>query len=160
MIPLEAGQQITVHELLTGALLPSSNECALSLAETIDGSEESGFVQRMNQKALELGLRRPSLQQPWSARLHERPCAGKAPEPHECGGYVSDGVLSLTVYPQIKEITSQQEATLPSLNLEVRNSNPLLRNMPQVTGLKTGTTNKSGACLVTSLCRGRRGDNA
>ncbi len=37
------------------------------------------------------------------------------------------------------------------MELEVRNSNPLLRNMSEVTGLKTGTTNKSGACLVTSL---------
>ena len=33
----------------------------------------------------------------------------------------------------------------------MRNSNPLLRNLSEVTGLKTGTTNKSGACLVTSL---------
>lgn len=57
----------------------------------------------------------------------------------------------LKVYPQVKEITSMETATLQSLNLEVRNTNPLLRNMPQVTGLKTGTTNKSGACLVTSL---------
>ena len=31
------------------------------------------------------------------------------------------------------------------------NSNPLLYNMPEVTGLKTGTTNNAGACLVTSL---------
>ncbi len=31
VIPLEAGQQITVHELLTGALLPSSKRvCAES----------------------------------------------------------------------------------------------------------------------------------
>ena len=57
----------------------------------------------------------------------------------------------LKVYPQITDITSQRTAVLESLGLEVRNSNPLLRNIPQVTGLKTGTTNKAGACLVTSL---------
>ena len=33
----------------------------------------------------------------------------------------------------------------------MRNSNPLLYNLSGVTGLKTGTTNKAGACLVTSL---------
>ena len=33
----------------------------------------------------------------------------------------------------------------------MRNTNPLLHNLPGVTGLKTGTTNKAGACLVTSL---------
>ena len=151
VIPLEAGQQITVHELLTGALLPSSNECALSLAETIDGSEEA-FVQRMNQKALELGL-----SQAVFYNSHGLPAFTKDPVPAKRQNRMSAGDMFqmvsylLTVYPQIKEITSQQEATLPSLNLEVRNSNPLLRNMPQVTGLKTGTTNKSGACLVTSL---------
>ena len=55
VIPLEAGQQISVQELLLGALLPSSNECALCLAEAIAGSEEA-FVEMMNQKAQELGL--------------------------------------------------------------------------------------------------------
>ena len=35
--------------------------------------------------------------------------------------------------------------------MEVKNTNPLLYNLPEVTGLKTGTTNKAGACLVTSL---------
>ena len=32
VVPLEAGQQITVKDLLVGALLPSSNECVLGLA--------------------------------------------------------------------------------------------------------------------------------
>lgn len=57
----------------------------------------------------------------------------------------------LRVYPQVTDITSLESATLQSLELEVRNTNPLLHNLPEVTGLKTGTTNKAGACLVTSL---------
>ena len=44
-----------------------------------------------------------------------------------------------------------QSAVLESLGREVANTNPLLRNMPEVTGMKTGTTNRAGACLVTSL---------
>lgn len=55
VIPLKAGDEITVEELLLGALLPSSNECALSLAEMLAGSEEA-FVQMMNQKAQDLGM--------------------------------------------------------------------------------------------------------
>lgn len=43
-----------------------------------------------------------------------------------------------------------EDATLSYHDIEVRNSNPLLYNMPEVTGLKTGTTNNAGACLVTS----------
>ena len=44
-----------------------------------------------------------------------------------------------------------EAATLQYYNIEVRNTNPMLQNLSEVTGLKTGTTNKSGACLVTSL---------
>ena len=55
VVPLKAGEQISVQELLVGALLPSSNECALCLAESVAGSEEA-FVQMMNEKAQELGL--------------------------------------------------------------------------------------------------------
>ena len=151
VIPLEAGQQLTVQELLVGALLPSSNECALSLAETIAGSEDA-FVQMMNQKAAELGLSQAVF--------------------YNCNGlpvYTGDAIPSkrqnrmsaqdmfrlvsylLKVYPQITDITSMKSAALPSLDLEVKNTNPILHNLPEATGLKTGTTNRSGACLVTSL---------
>ncbi len=151
VIPLEAGQQITVWELLLGALLPSSNECALGLAEAIAGSEEA-FVRMMNQKAQDLGLSQaifynsnglPSYtEDPIPSKLQNRM---SAEDMFRLVSYL------LKVYPQITDITSLEEATLESLDLEVRNTNPLLRNLPEVTGLKTGTTNKAGACLVTSL---------
>ncbi len=151
VIPLKAGDQITVQELLTGLLLPSSNECALCLAETIDGSEEA-FVQRMNQRAQELGLSQavffnshglPSYSgDSISAKRQNRM---SAEDMFRLAAYL------LEVYPQVTDITSMKEVKLSSLDLEVRNGNPLLYNMSGVTGLKTGTTNKAGACLVTSL---------
>lgn len=151
VIPLETGQQLTVQELLVGALLPSSNECALCLAEAIAGSEEA-FVRMMNQKASELGLSQavffncnglPSYTE--DAIPSKRQNRMSAEDMFRLVSYL------LKVYPQITDITSQKTATLPSLDLEVRNTNPLLHNLPEATGLKTGTTNKSGACLVTSL---------
>ena len=151
VIPLKAGEQITVQELLTGALLPSSNECALCLAEAIAGSEEN-FVGMMNQRALELGL-----VQAMFYNSHGLPAYTEDPVPAKRQNRMSAQDMfrlvsyMLKVYPQITDITSQHTAVLESLGLEVRNSNPLLRNIPQVTGLKTGTTNKAGACLVTSL---------
>jgi len=151
VIPLKAGEQITVQELLLGALLPSSNECALCLAETIAGSEEA-FVRMMNQKASELGL-----SQTFFYNCHGLPSYTEEPIPAKRQNRMSAEDMFrlasylLKVYPQIKNITSLEEAALPSLDLEVRNTNPLLHNLPEVTGLKTGTTNKAGACLVTSL---------
>ncbi len=151
VIPLKAGEQITVEELLAGALLPSSNECALCLAEAIAGSEEA-FVQRMNQKAQDLGLSQtiffnsnglPSYTEDFIPSKRQNSMS--AEDMFRLVSYL------LKVYPQITDITSLEKATLTSLDLEVRNTNPLLRNLPEVTGLKTGTTNKAGACLVTSL---------
>ena len=151
VIPLEAGEQITVQELLLGALLPSSNECALCLAESIAGSEEA-FVQMMNKKAQDLGLSQsiffncnglPSYTEDFIPSKRQNSMS--AEDMFRLVSYL------LKVYPQITDITSLEEATLTSLDLEVRNTNPLLHNLPEVTGLKTGTTNKAGACLVTSL---------
>ncbi len=151
VIPLKAGDEITVEELIIGALLPSSNECALCLAETIAGSEEA-FVERMNQKALELGL-----SQAVFYNCHGLPSFSEDPIPAKRQNRMSAEDLFrlvsylLKVYPQITDITSMKDATLESIDLEVRNTNPLLYNLPEVTGLKTGTTNKAGACLVTSM---------
>lgn len=151
VIPLEAGGQITVRELLWGALLPSSNECALCLAEAIAGSEEA-FVGMMNEKALELGLSQAQF-----FNSHGLPSYTEDPIPSKRQNRMSAEDMFrlvsylLKVYPQVTDITSMKSARLESLDREVRNTNPLLQNMPGVTGLKTGTTNKAGACLVTSL---------
>ncbi|MBD5521798.1 MAG: D-alanyl-D-alanine carboxypeptidase [Lachnospiraceae bacterium] len=151
VIPLEAGEEISVQELLLGALLPSSNECALCLAESIAGSEEV-FVEMMNQKALDLGLSQtiffnsnglPSYTEDFVPAKRQNSMS--AEDMFRLVSYL------LKVYPQITDITSLEEATIESVGVEVSNTNPLLRNLPEVTGLKTGTTNKAGACLVTSL---------
>lgn len=151
VIPLRAGEQITVQELLYGALLPSSNECALCLAEEIAGSEET-FVQMMNQKALDLGLSQAVFYNSNGLPAYtedtvpsKRQNRMSAEDMFRLVSYI------LKVYPQITDITSLESVTLQSLGLEVRNTNPLLHNLPGVTGLKTGTTNKAGSCLVTSL---------
>lgn len=151
VIPLKAGEQISVEELLVGTLLPSSNECALCLAELIAGSEEA-FVGMMNQKAQELGLSQTIFYNSNGLPVYtedfipaKRQNRMSAEDMFRLVSYL------LKVYPQVTDITSMEEATLESQGLEVRNSNPLLYNLPEVTGLKTGTTNKAGACLVTSL---------
>lgn len=151
VIPLEAGAQMTVGELLLGTLLPSSNECALCLAERIAGSEEA-FVRMMNQKGLELGLSQAVFYNSNGLPSYtEDPVPAKRQNRMSAEDMFRLVSYLLKVYPQVTDMTSLEEATLESLDLEVRNSNPLLRNLPQVTGLKTGTTNRAGACLVTSL---------
>lgn len=151
VVPLEEGALITVRELLIGTLLPSSNECALCLAEAVAGSEEA-FVEMMNRRAADLGL-----SQAVFFNCNGLPVFTNEPVPAKCQNRMSAEDMFrlvsylLKVYPQITEITSMEKARLESIDFEVRNTNPLLYNLSEATGLKTGTTNKAGACLVTSL---------
>lgn len=151
VIPLEMGGLITVRELLIGTLLPSSNECALCLAEAVAGSEEA-FVEKMNQRASELGLSRTAFFNCNGLPVYtEESVPAKRQNRMSAEDMFRLVSYLLKVYPQITEITSLEKARLESVDFEVRNTNPLLSNVPGVTGLKTGTTNKAGACLVTSL---------
>ena len=53
---LEAGEKMTVTELVKGIAIASGNDATVAMAERIAGTEES-FVKRMNSKAKELGLK-------------------------------------------------------------------------------------------------------
>ena len=53
---LEPGEQMSVHEMLKCVVVSSANDACVALAEHIAGSEAS-FVDRMNAKAAELGMK-------------------------------------------------------------------------------------------------------
>jgi serine-type D-Ala-D-Ala carboxypeptidase (penicillin-binding protein 5/6) len=52
---LSAGEQLTLHDLLYGLLLPSGNDAAVAIADGVGGSV-SHFVAMMNDEAKTLGL--------------------------------------------------------------------------------------------------------
>ena len=52
---LKEGEQMTVHDLLKAVTVASGNDASVALAEHLAGSEEA-FVERMNQRAAELGM--------------------------------------------------------------------------------------------------------
>ena len=54
-------------------------------------------------------------------------------------------------FPQITDITAQLFDRMPTLDYTTANSNPLVFNLPGVNGLKTGSTNRAGYCLVASM---------
>lgn len=53
-LPFKNGERVTVRDLLYAMILQSDNDAALLLAQYIDGNEVA-FVERMNQRAVELG---------------------------------------------------------------------------------------------------------
>ena len=52
---LQAGERLSVTDLLWGLLIPSGNDAAMALARHVSGSAEA-FVAAMNRRAQELGL--------------------------------------------------------------------------------------------------------
>ncbi|MCI8496753.1 MAG: D-alanyl-D-alanine carboxypeptidase [Clostridiales bacterium] len=60
---LKAGETVPSQDLLAGMLLTGAQDSAYALAQHIGGSTD-GFVQRMNQKASELGMTQTSFSNP------------------------------------------------------------------------------------------------
>ena len=52
---LKAGEQMTVEDMVKSIAVSSANDCACAMAEHLCGSE-AAFVERMNQRAAELGM--------------------------------------------------------------------------------------------------------
>ncbi len=55
-IYLETGEKMTVRDLIKGITMASANDATVAMAERVAGSEEK-FVEMMNSKAKELGLK-------------------------------------------------------------------------------------------------------
>ena len=65
-------------------------------------------------------------------------------------------------YPQILDLTSQKYVWLRTMptgeNTWYTNSNPLFfYNMDGITGLKTGTSNRAGSCLISTIYANNKG---
>ena len=150
IIYMYEGEETTVRELLNAMLIQSSNESALALAEYVAGSQEA-FVEMMNKMAFLLDME--------SAVFYN---------PHGLPEYFSGEIVTmvenkvsaedmfklaraiLNKYPQVEEITSVKEMWLDYLYTSVYTTNSLMYNMEDVFGLKTGTTDAAGSCLISA----------
>lgn len=152
MITLEAGWETNIPDLLCAMLLPSSNESALTLAIHTAGSE-SEFVRQMNRKARALGLSDGAVFYNCNGlpMYSDNLAATKIQNRMSARDMFTLVTHILRTYPEIIRITSLKGTELQSLHTYVANTNPLLYNIPGVVGLKTGTTNMSGICLVCAL---------
>lgn len=151
-IRIGTGSVATVNDLLGGMLLPSSNECALALAEYISGTE-AAFADRMNKTAAKIGLSDET-------RFYNSnglPTYTDGAFESKIQNYISaEDMFKLVAYifaayPQITDITAKTSIYLSSFGKTVYNTNPMLYNMNGVVGLKTGTTNRAGCCLVSAM---------
>lgn len=149
-IGLKAGQEVEVGELLKVALIRSSNDAAVVLAEHIAG-EERFFGHLMTKKAFAIG----------ACNTHFVNASGLPNNSHYSSAYdlavIGNYLLNKEV---LRNIVAMPEATFahPAYKspLKIGNTNGLLNNYKGANGIKTGTTNLAGKCLVASASRESR----
>lgn len=148
---LAQGEQITVENLLYAALIDSANDAAVALAEHNAGSVEA-FVEKMNAKAKEIGLINTSFVNPTG--LDED---NNAEHPSNISSAYDLTLLGRYAYGKsfVRRAVSKKELEVASTNEAIQhkltNTNALLDSYLKVLGLKTGTTDMAGECLITII---------
>ena len=140
---LEEGEQMTVDDLLKATAIMSANDAAVVLAEAICGSEEA-FVQRMNQRAVELGMEDTVFKN----------CNGLDEEGHVTSAYdVALMSRELLRHEKVFDYTQTWMDSVRGGETQLVNTNKLIRSYPGITGLKTGTTGQAGSCVSATAQR-------
>jgi serine-type D-Ala-D-Ala carboxypeptidase (penicillin-binding protein 5/6) len=142
---LEAGTKVAISDLMTGLVVQSGNDAAITLADALSGSQEA-FVASMNAEAARLGL----------TGTHYANASGQ-PSANHYSTARDIATLSAALirdFPDRYSLYSQREFTFNKITQA--NRNRLLWTDPTVDGMKTGFTEAAGYCLVASARRGER----
>ena len=140
---LEPGEEMSVHDLIKAALVGSANDACVALAEHIAGSNEA-FVSMMNDRAEELGM----------INTFYVNCTGLDAEGHVTSAQdIEIASAELLKHSEVLEFTGIWMDTLRGGELQLTNTNKLIKQYSGTIGLKTGTTSKAGCCISAAARR-------
>jgi serine-type D-Ala-D-Ala carboxypeptidase (penicillin-binding protein 5/6) len=138
---LEPGEEMTVKEMMQGIAIGSGNDASVAMAERIAGSEEA-FVEMMNKKVKELGLKDTVFKNTTGLPVSDH---------YSTANDMAIMAKELLKYEDITKFTGMYEAYLRE-NTDNKfwlvNTNKLVRFYPGVDGLKTGFTKEALYCLT------------
>lgn len=141
---LEPGETQTAADMTKCIAIASANDAAVAMAEFVAGSEEA-FVEKMNQRAKELGME----------DTHFVNACGLDVDGHETSAYdiaLMSRELMLN-FPEIQDYTTTWQDTIlhktrkGESEFGLTNTNKLIKWYEGATGLKTGSTGKALYCL-------------
>ena len=145
-IYLKEGEQMSAEDMIKSVVIASANDAAVALAEHICGSEDI-FVQRMNEKAKELGMNNTNFENTNglddTATNHKTSARDIAIMSRE-----------LIKYKDILKYSSTWMDTIRNGEFGLTNTNRLVRFYQGATGLKTGSTSKAKFCVSATAQRG------
>lgn len=141
---LQENEEMKVEDLLKGISIGSANDATVALAERVGGSENA-FVELMNKKAKELGLKNTNFKN----------ATGLDEANHYSSAYdMSIIAKELVKHEKILSFSSIYETYLRE-NTDNKfwlvNTNKLVRFYNGVDGLKTGYTEEAGYCLTATI---------
>lgn len=146
------GERWNVGELISFGLVTSSNDAFAAIAEYYNQQTGTpdGFVQRMNTKAVSLGLTRTSFTNVTGLDVNNEQYAANF------GSARDIAVLfwyALTHTPEVFDTTRYARESFISYDQKhsVDNTNEIIDSIPWVTGSKTGFTDVAGGNLVVSF---------
>ncbi|MEE0952739.1 MAG: D-alanyl-D-alanine carboxypeptidase family protein, partial [Ruminococcus sp.] len=140
------GEKVSVIDLLYSLMVPSGNDAALVLADYVGGGDVQKFVDKMNDKAQELGCENTHFANPDG--LHD-------PDHYT----TARDLLKITNYalklPNFKKISNTVSYTCEGDDTALRTTNYLIDGTSEyyymyAEGIKTGNTDEAGRCLVTT----------
>lgn len=140
-LDIKPGETYTRRELLNVLLVKSANDVARALARDVAGSV-SQFSELMNARAAELGMQQSHFLNP-----------NGLPDPQQFSTARDMAIVARQAYrsPLIRAIIRQKSTQFRYENgrvITLDNTNRILKALPYCTGMKTGTTNAAGRCLV------------
>lgn len=159
-VPLSASQDYTVKELVDGVLIASANNCAITLAEGIAGSEDQ-FIELIKAYLEEWGIEEYQLTS--VTGLDPDDISSKELEKNEYNQFSAYDMAMISAklvkdFPEVLDITKQESVSFSDAYIE--NYNQLLPNKKYaykgVDGLKTGTTESARACLISTCVQNEK----
>lgn len=145
LLGLQAGEKLTVRDLLYALVLESANDAAATIATGVAGSVPR-FVNQMNREAAALGLDHTS---------YANPIGLDAPNNYSSAADLAKLAGLLLDNPLFSRVADTQVVTLRSGDARRRidTRNTLLNLDPSADGVKTGHTQQAGYVLVGSATR-------
>ena len=135
---LKENEQMTVEDMLKAVCVASANDCSVALAEHLAGSE-AAFVERMNQRAAELGMEDTVFMNPTGL-----PAEGHVTSAYDIALMSRELILN---HPDVRRFTTIWMDTLRNGEFGLSNTNKLIHSYEGATGLKTGSTDGALYCL-------------
>lgn len=143
---LETNAKYMVGELLKGIVVASANDACVAMAERISGSEQA-FIDKMNQKANELGMVNTNF-----VNCTGLPKPGQYSSAKDVAKMFSE-LIKNNDYFRFSKIWTDKIAHPNNRFTEISNTNKLIRFYQGCDGGKTGFTKEAGHCLCASASR-------